>query len=97
MRALAESGKRPVIVSRLRFVTGVGSQPHEGLPVFERSKADIVDTSGVSVVLMLTDGTELKGRLASPVGRSIADILNGTAQFFEFEEYASRRIPAAHR
>ena len=59
--------------------------------MFERSKADIVDTSGVSVVLMLTDGTELKGRLATPVGRSIAEILNGTTQFFEFEEYAGAR------
>ena len=60
--------------------------------MFERSKADIVDTSGVSVVLMLIDGTELKGRLASPNGRSIADILNGAMQFLEFEEYAGARI-----
>lgn len=59
--------------------------------MFERSKADIVDTSGVSVVLTLTDGTELKGRLAIPAGRSMGDILNGTIQFIEFEEYAGAR------
>lgn len=59
--------------------------------MFERSKAEIVDTSGVSVVLTLTDGTELKGRLAVPAGRSMADILNGTMQFVEFEEYAGAR------
>lgn len=59
--------------------------------MFERSKADMVDTSGVSVVLTLTDGTELKGRLAIPAGRSMGDILNGTMQFIEFEEYAGAR------
>jgi hypothetical protein len=59
--------------------------------MFERSKADMVDTSGVSVVLTLTDGTELKGRLAIPAGRSMGDILNGTVQFIEFEEYAGAR------
>ena len=59
--------------------------------MFERSKSDIAETPGVSVVLMLTDGTELKGRLASPIGRSIADILNCTTQFLEFEEYAGAR------
>jgi hypothetical protein len=59
--------------------------------MFERSKTDITDTSGVSVVLTLTDGTELKGRLAVPAGRSMADMLNGTTQFLEFEEYAGAR------
>ena len=59
--------------------------------MFERSKGDTVDTSGVSVVLTLTDGTELKGRLAVPTGRSMGEILNGTAQFIEFEEYAGAR------
>jgi hypothetical protein len=59
--------------------------------MFERSKSEAVDTSGVSVVLTLTDGTELKGRLAVPAGRSMTDILNGTIQFLEFEEYAGAR------
>ena len=38
--------------------------------MFDRSKSDIAETSGVSVVLTLTDGTELKGRLAVP-GRAL--------------------------
>ena len=59
--------------------------------MFDRSKGDTVDASGVSVVLTLTDGTELKGRLAVPTGRSMGEILNGTAQFIEFEEYAGAR------
>jgi hypothetical protein len=63
--------------------------------MFDRSKGDTVDTSGVSVVLTLTDGAELKGRLAVPTGRSMAEILNGTAQFVEFEEYAGARMHLA--
>jgi hypothetical protein len=59
--------------------------------MFDRSKGEVTDTSGVSVVLTLTDGTELKGRLAVPGGRAMADILNGTMQFLEFEEYAGAR------
>jgi hypothetical protein len=63
--------------------------------MFDRSKGDTIDTSGVSVVLTLTDGAELKGRLAVPTGRSMAEILNGTAQFVEFEEYAGARMHLA--
>jgi hypothetical protein len=63
--------------------------------MFDRSKGDTVDTLGVSVVLTLTDGAELKGRLAVPTGRSMAEILNGTAQFVEFEEYAGARMHLA--
>jgi hypothetical protein len=59
--------------------------------MFDRSKSDVAETSGVSVILVLTDGTELKGRLAVPGGRGLADILNGTMQFVEFEEYAGAR------
>lgn len=59
--------------------------------MFERSKADVADTSGMSVVLTLADGAELKGRVAVPGGRSLPDILNGTTQFIEFEPYAGAR------
>lgn len=59
--------------------------------MFDRNRGEIADTSGVSVVLTLTDGTELKGRLAVPAGRAMADVLNGTMQFLEFEEYAGAR------
>jgi hypothetical protein len=63
--------------------------------MFERSKSEPVDTSGISVVLTLTDGTELKGRLAVPTGRSMAEVLNGTTPFLEFEEYAGARMHLA--
>jgi hypothetical protein len=61
--------------------------------MFERSKVDSAasDTSGASVALTLTDGAELKGRLAIPQGRSLADMLNGTAPFVEFEEFDGPR------
>lgn len=61
--------------------------------MFERSKADGAgtDTWGLSVAIILADGTELKGRLAVPQGRSIADALNGPAPFIEFEAYEGPR------
>lgn len=61
--------------------------------MFERSKVDGagVDTSGVSVSLTTTDGVERKGRLAVPQGRSVTDVLNGTVQFVEFEEFDGPR------
>ena len=61
--------------------------------MFERSKVDSVgsDASGVSVAVTMTDGTELKGRLAVPQGRSMTDTLNGPTLFVEFEEYDGPR------
>ncbi len=59
--------------------------------MFERTKADSPEGSGTSVVLTLTDGTELKGRVAVTTGRTLVDALNGTALFVEFEEYAGAR------
>ncbi len=61
--------------------------------MFERSKVDGagIDASGASVVLTTTDGVERKGRLAVPQGRSLSDVLNGTVQFVEFEEFDGPR------
>lgn len=59
--------------------------------MFERTKVDTPETSGTSVALTLTDGAELKGRLAVGQGRTIADALNGNTLFVEFEEYAGAR------
>lgn len=62
--------------------------------MFERTRVDngAADaTSGVSVALTRADGTELKGRLAVPQGRSLGDALNGPAPFIEFEEFDGRR------
>ena len=67
--------------------------------MFERSKVDGVgsDVSGVSVALTLTDGAEVKGRLAVPQGRTLADVLNAPAPFVEFEEFdGPRQFLAKH-
>jgi hypothetical protein len=68
--------------------------------MFERGKVDTgtgEGVTGVSVVLSLTDGTELKGRLAIPGGRTLADALNGAAPFVEFETFdGSRQFLAKH-
>ncbi|MFN3746158.1 MAG: DnaJ family molecular chaperone [Hyphomicrobiaceae bacterium] len=68
--------------------------------MFERGKIETGTgeaVSGVSVVLSLTDGTELKGRLAVPQGRSLVDALNGSAPFVEFETFdGPRQFLAKH-
>ncbi len=68
--------------------------------MFERAKVEGgagEPTSGVSAALSLIDGTELKGRLSIPQGRSLADVLNGAAPFLEFEEFdGPRQFLAKH-
>jgi hypothetical protein len=68
--------------------------------MFERTKVDggAGDAiSGISVALSLMDGTEIKGRLAVPQGRSLADALNGPMPFVEFEEFdGPRQFLAKH-
>lgn len=65
--------------------------------MFERSRVDSgsglgeAASSGVSVALSLTDGSEVKGRIAVSQGRSLTDVLNGTAPFVEFEEFDGPR------
>ena len=52
---------------------------------------------GVAVALSLTDGAEVKGRISLPQGRSLTDVLNGTAPFVEFEEFdGPRQFLAKH-
>lgn len=58
--------------------------------MFDR-KTDTPDGAGTSTVLTLTDGTELKGRVAVSTGRTLVDALNGTSLFIEIEEYAGAR------
>ncbi len=58
--------------------------------MFDR-KTDTPEGSGSSAVLTLTDGSELKGRIAVPPGRTLVDALNGTQLFIEFEEFAGAR------
>lgn len=65
--------------------------------MFERSRVDSgsgvgeANSSGVAVALSLTDGSEVKGRIAVPPGRSLTDALNGAAPFVEFEAFDGPR------
>jgi hypothetical protein len=60
--------------------------------MFERNKIDNVpETSAVPVEILLTDGTLAKGKLLVPMGRSVADALNGTSSFVEFEPYGGEK------
>jgi hypothetical protein len=60
--------------------------------MFERNKIDnIPETSAVPIEVLLTDGTVTKGKLLIPVGRTVADALNGPGSFIEFEPYGGER------
>jgi hypothetical protein len=45
-----------------------------------------------SVDITLEDGRELHGKLLLPPGRTLIDVLNGTATFVEFEESGGERM-----
>lgn len=60
--------------------------------MFERNKIDNVpEPSAVPVELTLTDGTLAKGKLLVPMGKTLADLLNGGGGFVEFEPYGGER------
>jgi len=60
--------------------------------MFERNKIDNVpETSAVPVEIALTDGTIAKGKVLVAMGRSVADALNGTGSFVEFEPYGGEK------
>lgn len=65
--------------------------------MFERSRVDNgggvgeATSSGITVALSLADGSEVKGRIAVPQGRTLTDVINGTAPFVEFEEFDGPR------
>jgi hypothetical protein len=60
--------------------------------MFERNKIDNVpETSAVPIEVAFTDGTTAKGKLLVPLGRSVADVLNGSGSFVEFEPYGGEK------
>ena len=60
--------------------------------MFERNKIDNVpDTTSVPVEITLADGTVAKGKLLTPIGKTVADALNGGGGFVEFEPYGGDR------
>jgi hypothetical protein len=57
-------------------------------PMFDRNRVDNVpEQTAVPVEIAFADGTAAKGKMLVPVGRSVADALNGTGSFVEFEPY----------
>jgi hypothetical protein len=60
--------------------------------MFERNKIDNVpETTAVPIEIVFTDGTPAKGKLLVPMGKLVADALNGSGSFLEFEPYGGER------
>jgi hypothetical protein len=64
--------------------------------MFDRNRVNNVqETSAVPVEVAFTNGTTAKGKLLVPASRSVADALNGSGSFIEFEPYGGERIYVA--
>jgi hypothetical protein len=59
--------------------------------MFERNRVDSI-SDGVPVEIALADGETIKGKLMVPPGKAVADALNGTGTFIEFEPYGGERM-----
>jgi hypothetical protein len=60
--------------------------------MFERNRIDNVpETTAVPVEIALADGTIAKGKLLAPLGKTVADTLNGGGGFVEFEPYGGEK------
>jgi hypothetical protein len=60
--------------------------------MFERNRSDYIpEPNAVPVEAALTDGTTARGRVVAAAGKSLADVLNSTAGFIEFEPYGGER------
>jgi hypothetical protein len=61
--------------------------------MFERNRTDVAsESSAVPVEVVFADGTIAKGKLMISIGKSVADALNGSASFVEFEPYGGERL-----
>ena len=59
--------------------------------MFERNRVDNISEERVPVEIALADGTTTKGKLLVPTGKTVADALNGTGGFIEFEPYGGEK------
>jgi DnaJ domain len=60
--------------------------------MFERNRIDNVpEATAVPVEITLADGGIAKGKLLAPLGKTVADALNGNGGFVEFEPYGGER------
>ncbi len=60
--------------------------------MFERTKIDNApDLTAMPVETVFVDGTIVRGKLMVPTTKCIADLLNGSGAFLEFEPYGGER------
>ncbi len=59
--------------------------------MFERNRIETADLGTLSIVLTMSDGREIAGKLALPAGRSLPEALNGQSQFLDFEPFDGDR------
>src|SRR2546430_16907637 len=60
--------------------------------MFDRNRIDnLPEPSVVPVEVALVDGTITRGKLLVPVGKSVAEVLNGAGGFIEVEPYGGER------
>jgi hypothetical protein len=63
--------------------------------MFDRGAAHTVEQGTLSVVVKLSDGQELHGKLTVPRGKILIDVLNGPHHFLEFEPFAGEKTMLA--
>jgi hypothetical protein len=60
--------------------------------MFDRSSGGYTpEPNAIAVEVALADGTTDRGRLLVPMGKCLADVLNGAGGFIEFEPYGGAR------
>ena len=60
--------------------------------MFDRNRSDYIpEPNAVPVEAALADGTTARGKVLVPMGKSLADVLNGVGGFLEFEPYGGER------
>jgi hypothetical protein len=59
--------------------------------MFERNRVDNIGEA-VPVEIALADGATAKGKLLVPMGKTVADALNGPGALIEFEPYGGDRM-----
>ncbi len=59
--------------------------------MFERNKVDNADQGMLSVEIVLTDGSDMTGKMTMPAGRNFQEFLNGANAFVEFETFEGEK------
>lgn len=60
--------------------------------MFERNRIDNAEMTTVNVEATLADGCLMRGRIATPPGRGLAEALNGPGPFVDFETFDGERM-----